>query len=157
MDVAGVIVLIILIVTLLVIVSERVNETATALFAMSLVGGILYLYNGLTFGDFVLLMPWDTILFVTAMLIVVAVAASSGMFQYIALVLIHRTHGNPRMIFVTFMGFVFIISLFLDPLPTMLVMGVFTVEVCKSLDMDFRPVLISEVIVAYGFQTCLDF
>ncbi len=85
MDVAGAIVLIILIVTLLVIVSERVNETATALFAMSLVGGVLYLYNGLTFGDFVLLMPWDTILFVTAMLIVVAVAASSGMFQYIAL------------------------------------------------------------------------
>ncbi len=148
MDVAGAIVLIILIVTLLVIVSERVNETATALFAMSLVGGVLYLYNGLTFGDFVLLMPWDTILFVTAMLIVVAVAASSGMFQYIALVLIHRTRGNPRMIFVTFMGFVFAISLFLDPLPTMLVMGVFTVEVCKSLDMDFRPVLISEVIVA---------
>jgi len=131
MDVAGAIVLVILIVTLLVIVSERVNET-----------------NGLTFGDFVLLMPWDTILFVTAMLIVVAVAASSGMFQYIALVLIHRTRGNPRMIFVTFMGFVFAISLFLDPLPTMLVMGVFTVEVCKSLDMDFRPFLISEVIIA---------
>ncbi len=148
MDVAGFIVLIILIVTLLVIVSERVNETATALFAMSIVGGILYLAYGLTFGDFVLLMPWDTILFVTAMLIVVAVAASSGMFQYIALVLIHRTRGNPRMIFTTFMGFVFIISLFLDPLPTMLVMGAFTVEVCKTIDMDFRPVLISEVIIA---------
>ncbi|MGY5870776.1 MAG: SLC13 family permease [Candidatus Thorarchaeota archaeon] len=148
MDIAGALVLVILIVTLLVIISERVNETATALFAMSIVGGILYLAYGLTFGDFVLLMPWDTILFVTAMLIVVAVAASSGMFQYIALVLIHRTRGNPRMIFVTFMSFVFAISLFLDPLPTMLVMGAFTVEVCKTLDMDFRPVLISEVIVA---------
>ncbi|MGY5860025.1 MAG: SLC13 family permease [Candidatus Thorarchaeota archaeon] len=148
MDVAGFLVLVILIVTLLVIVSERVNETATALFAMSVVGGILYLAYGLTFGNFVLLMPWDTILFVTAMLIVVAVAASSGMFQYIALVLIHRTRGNPRMIFTTFMGFVFVISLFLDPLPTMLVMGAFTVEVCKTIDMDFRPVLISEVIVA---------
>ncbi|TFH10223.1 MAG: hypothetical protein E4H14_02900 [Candidatus Thorarchaeota archaeon] len=148
MDVAGALVLVILIVTLLIIVSERVNETATALFAMSIVGGILYLAYGLTFGEFVLLMPWDTILFVTAMLIVVAVAASSGMFQYIALVLIHRTRGNPRMIFTTFMGFVFIISLLLDPLPTMLVMGAFTVEVCKTIDMDFRPVLISEVIVA---------
>ena len=148
MDAAGAIVVIILIVTLLVIVSERVNETATALFAMSIVGGILYLAYGLTFGEFVLLMPWDTILFVTAMLIVIAVAASSGMFQYIALILIHRTRGNPRMIFTTFMGFVFIISLLLDPLPTMLVMGAFTVEVCKTIDMDFRPVLISEVIIA---------
>lgn len=148
MDAAGAIILIVLIITLLVIVSERVNETATALFAMSIVGGVLYLAYGLTFGQFVLLMQWDTILFVTAMLIVVAVAASSGMFQYIALVLIHRTRGNPQMIFVTFMGFVFTISLLLDPLPTMLVMGAFTVEVCKTIDMDFRPVLISEVIVA---------
>ena len=48
----------------------------------------------------------------------------------------------------TFMAFVFVISLFLDPLPTMLVMGVFTVEVCRVIDLDFGPVLISEVIVA---------
>ena len=148
MDTAGFIVLVVLIVTLLIIISEKVNETATALLAMSIVGGVLYLAYGLTFSEFVLLMPWDTILFVTAMLIVVAVAASSGMFQYIALILIHRTHGNPRMIFMTFMGFVFAISLFLDPLPTMLVMGAFTVEVCKTIDMDYRPVLISEVIIA---------
>jgi Na+/H+ antiporter NhaD/arsenite permease-like protein len=38
--------------------------------------------------------------------------------------------------------------MFLDPLPTMLVMGAFTVQVCKTLDIDFRPILISEVIVA---------
>jgi len=148
MDTAGFIVLVVLIITLLIIISEKVNETATALLAMSIVGGVLYLAYNLTFSEFVLLMPWDTILFVTAMLIVVAVAASSGMFQYIALILIHRTRGNPKMIFMTFMGFVFVISLFLDPLPTMLVMGAFTVEVCKTIDMDFRPVLISEVIIS---------
>jgi Na+/H+ antiporter NhaD/arsenite permease-like protein len=147
-SVVGIIIVIILIVTLLVILSERINETAMTLLAMSIVGGVLYVAYGFTFTEFVSLMPWDTILFVTAMLIVVAIAASSGMFQYIALVLIRRTQGNPRMIFVTFMGFVFIISLFLDPLPTMLVMGVFTVEVCKTVDLDFRPILISEVIVA---------
>jgi Na+/H+ antiporter NhaD/arsenite permease-like protein len=148
MDIAGAIIVIILIVTLLVILSERINETAMTLLAMSIVGGVLYLAYEFTFTEFVLLMPWDTILFVTAMLIVVAVAASSGMFQYIALVLIRRTQGSPRMIFVTFMSFVFVISLFLDPLPTMLVMGVFTVEVCKAVDLDFRPILISEVIIA---------
>jgi len=148
MDVAGVIIIAILIVALLVILSERINETAMTLLAMSIVGGVLYLAYGFTFTEFVLLMPWDTILFVTAMLIVVAIAASSGMFQYIALVLIRRTQGNPRMIFVTFMAFVFVISLFLDPLPTMLVMGVFTVEVCKAVDLDFRPILVSEVIIA---------
>jgi Na+/H+ antiporter NhaD/arsenite permease-like protein len=115
---------------------------------MSLAGAVLYIAYGFEFKEFVIMMQWDTILFVTAMLIVVAIAASSGMFQYIALVLIRRTGRNPRNIFLTFMSFVFIISMFLDPLPTMLVMGAFTVQVCKTLDIDFRPILISEVIVA---------
>ena len=148
MDVAGGVILLILIGTLVVILSERIDETATALFGMSLAGLVLYVAYGLQFKEFVIMMEWDTVLFVTAMLIVVAIAASSGMFQYIALLLIHRTRGNPRSIFITFMGFVFVISMFLDPLPTMLVMGAFTVEVCKTLDIDFRPLLISEVIVA---------
>jgi Na+/H+ antiporter NhaD/arsenite permease-like protein len=148
MDLAGGVILLILIGTLVVILSERIDETATALFGMSLAGAVLYLAYGFEFREFVIMMEWDTVLFVTAMLIVVAIAASSGMFQYIALVLIQRTGGKPRSIFITFMGFVFVISMFLDPLPTMLVMGAFTVEVCKTLDIDFRPLLISEVIVA---------
>ncbi len=148
MDLAGFVIVIILIATLLIVLSEKINETAAVLFAMSLAGSILWFAYGFTFREFVLLMQWDTILFVTAMLIVVAVATSSGMFQYIALVLLKGTQGEPRRIFITFMGFVFVISLFLDPLPTMLVMGVFTVEVCKVIDLDFRPILISEVVVA---------
>jgi Na+/H+ antiporter NhaD/arsenite permease-like protein len=148
MDIAGFVIVLILIATLVIILSERINETAATLFAMSVAGAILYYAYGFTFREFVVLMQWDTILFVMAMLIVVAVAASSGMFQYIALVLLKRTEGNSRRIFVTFMAFVYVISLFLDPLPTMLVMGAFTVEVCKVIDLDFRPILISEVVVA---------
>ncbi len=148
MDLVGFVVVVILIVTLVIILSERINETAAALFAMSVAGVVLYIAYGFTFREFVLLMEWDTILFVTAMLIVVAVAASSGMFQYISLILLKRTQGDPRRIFVTFNIFVYVISLFLDPLPIMLVMGAFTVEICKVIDMDFRPLLISEVVVA---------
>ncbi len=148
MDLVGVVIVAILAVTLVLIISERINETATVLFAMAIAGGILYLAYGFEFKDFVLMFEWDTILFVMAMMIVVAIAASSGMFQYISLVLIRRTRGNPRRIFWAFMGFVFVMSLFLDPLPTMMVMGPFTVEVCRALDFDFRPLLISEVIIA---------
>lgn len=148
MDLAGILVTAILVVTLVVIVSEKINETAAVLFSMSLAGLVLYIAYGFEFRSFVLLMEWDTILFVLAMMIVVAIAASSGMFQYISLVLIRRTHGNSRKIFWTFMGFVFAVSLFLDPLPTMIVMGPFTVEVSGALDLDCRPLLISEVIVA---------
>ncbi len=144
---AAIIVLTIFIGTLIVIMSERIDETATALFGMSLAGVVLYVYEGISFESFIGLIQWDSILFIAAMLIVVAVAASSGMFQYIALVLVKRTGDNPRKMYLVFMGFVFIISLFLDPLPTMLVMGSFTVEVCRALEIRVKPFLVSEVIV----------
>ncbi|NHJ13384.1 MAG: hypothetical protein EAX95_06885 [Candidatus Thorarchaeota archaeon] len=141
-------------ITLIVIMFEKVNETAATLFSMSIAGALLVLGGAqvegqaVSFGLFISLLEWDTILFITSMMIVVSIAASSGMFQYIALLLAVRTGGEPRRIFTSFLGFVFILSFFLDPLPTMMVMGPFTAEVCKALDMDVRALLVSEVIVA---------
>ncbi|MCK5240141.1 MAG: hypothetical protein KAR33_11365 [Candidatus Thorarchaeota archaeon] len=148
MDISAVLVLVIFILTLVVIMSEKIDETATALFGMSLAGVVLFLGKGIAFDQYILLIDWASIMFIAAMLIIVAIAASSGMFQYFSLVLMKRTGGQPRKVFVTFMVFVLCISMFLDPLPTMLVMGTFTVEVCRAINMDFRPLLISEVIVA---------
>ncbi len=148
MGLSAVLILIIFVVTLIVIMSERIDETAVALFGMSFAGIVLFSLDGISFGSFLAAIEWNSIMFIAAMLIIVAVAASSGMFQYLALVLLHRTQGNPKKVFLTMLGFVFGISLFLDPLPTMLVMGTFTVEICRAIDMDFRPLLISEVVVA---------
>ena len=148
MELSGVLVLIIFVATLLVIMSEKIDETATSLFGMSLAGAVLVVFENVTFGQYLGAIEWSSIMFIAAMLIVVAVAASSGMFQYFALLLMHRTGGHPKSVYRSFMVFVFFISLFLDPLPTMLVMGPFTVEVCRAIDMDFRPLLLSEIVVA---------
>ena len=146
--IAATLVLIIFIVTLVVIISEKVNETATVLFGMCLAGVVLYFADTLTFPEMLQLIQWDAIIFVTAMMIVVSVAGSSGMFRYIALLMVRGTKGDPRQVFLAFMNLVFVLSFIFDPLPTMLVMGSFTIEVCQALDIDFRPILISEVIVA---------
>ncbi|MHA2082486.1 MAG: SLC13 family permease [Candidatus Thorarchaeota archaeon] len=148
MDIPAVLVLVIFIVTLVVIMSEKIDETATALFGMSLAGVVLLLGKGISFNQYIMLIDWASIMFIAGMLIIVAIAASSGMFQYISLLLMKRTRGEPRKVFLTFMVFVLGISMFLDPLPTMLVMGTFTVDICNAINMDFRPLLISEVVVA---------
>ncbi|MBD3408450.1 MAG: hypothetical protein GF411_20170 [Candidatus Lokiarchaeota archaeon] len=133
---------------LIVIISEKISETATALFAMCLAGGVLVANEICTFGQMVMGIEWPTIIFIAAMLIIVAVSGSSGMFQYMSLLIIRGTAGEPKRTFVAFMVFVYFMSLFFDPLPTMLIMGAFTVEVCRALDLDFRPFLISEVIIS---------
>ncbi len=148
MDFPAIVVLSIFIITLIVIMSEKIDETAASLFGMSLAGVVLYFGLDISFDIYITSIDWASIMFIAAMLIIVAVAASSGMFQYISLLLMRRTGGNPKKVYTTFMIFVLCVSLFLDPLPTMLVMGTFTVEVCSAINMDFRPLLISEVVVA---------
>ncbi|TXT54585.1 MAG: conserved membrane protein of unknown function [Candidatus Thorarchaeota archaeon] len=145
---AQLLVLAIFIGCLVVIISEKISETATALFAMCLAGGVLVVYEICSFRDMIMLIEWDTIIFIAAMLIVVAISGSSGMFQYISLMIIRGTAGEPKRTYLSFMIFVYIMSLFFDPLPTMLIMGAFTVQVCRAMEIDFRPFLISEVIVS---------
>jgi len=150
----GFIILIIFIATLVLIISERINETAMALFGMALAGLVLYVSPNpevnRTFQEYMLSggMAWDAVLFVTATMIIVSVAGSSGMFQFIALFIAQQTNGEPKRVYIAFLLFVFVISMFFDPFPTVLIMGSFTIQVCRALEMDFRPVLMSEIIVA---------
>ncbi|MCF2137367.1 MAG: anion permease [Candidatus Thorarchaeota archaeon] len=139
--------------TYLLISSEKVNRTAMAMTGMGVVGLILWIANtadptqGAPFEQLVEHIEWHTILFITAMMIIVAVASSSGMFQYIAISISKPTEGNPRRLFVIFNVFVFAISLFFDTVSTILIIAPLTIEVCNALELDFRPFLISEAIV----------
>lgn len=146
--VAGALVLGIFIIALLLIMSERVNDTAASLMAFGLAATVVFFIEEIPFTTYVRDMGWDIILFVAAMMIIVSVVASSGLFQYLGILLALRTCGNPKRIFNYFMVLVFIISLLFDPLPTMLIVSAFTVEVCNAIDVDFRPYLMTEAVVA---------
>ncbi|MFW9849793.1 MAG: SLC13 family permease [Candidatus Thorarchaeota archaeon] len=144
--VAG-LVLIVFIGTYLAISSEKVNRTATALLGMGLVGVILWAAGVGTFSSMVERIEWHVVLFVTAMMIIVTIASSSGMFQFLAITLTRPTRANTKRLYIALLGFVFLISLVIDTTSTILLMAPLTIELCKSLELDFRPFLISEAIV----------
>lgn len=153
MEIAGIICLIIFIATLAVLLIGKFDDTAVVLFSMGLAAAVLIAVQPPvppfhTFNQLMNAMGWDTILFVMAMMIIISVVGSSGMFQYAALVLARRTRGNPRNVFLVFMAIVFVMSPFIPPLPTIIIMATFTIEVCRGLGIDFRPFLIGEIIVA---------
>ncbi|NWF95198.1 MAG: hypothetical protein HXY34_03565 [Candidatus Thorarchaeota archaeon] len=148
MDPAGLVVIGIFVVTLLIIMTEQVNDTAASLLGFAAAATVVYASGGADFGALAKSMDWSVIMFVVAMMVIVSVVASSGLFQYLALIIAVRTAGNPRRIFDSFMVLVFVISLFFDPLPTMLIVSTFTVEVCNAIDVDFRPYLMTEAVIA---------
>ncbi|MEM2143619.1 MAG: SLC13 family permease, partial [Candidatus Thorarchaeota archaeon] len=150
LTIEGIIIIMIFAATLLILLFDKFDATATALLALCMSSAVVFFspnYNE-SFTSFVGNISWDTVLFVAAMMIVVSVASSSGMFQYVALILAKRSRGNPLSLLWMFTIFVFVISLFLDPLPTMIVMAPFTVEICRAINVDPRPVLTAEIVVA---------
>ncbi|MGY5854404.1 MAG: SLC13 family permease [Candidatus Thorarchaeota archaeon] len=140
-------ILLIFVGTYVAISSEKVNRTATALLGMGVAGLALVITTTSTFEDVVGHVEWHTVLFVTAMMIIVTIASGSGMFQYLAISLTKPSRGETKKLFVYFLAFVFVISLFLDTTTTILIMAPLTIEVCRALDIDFRPFLISEAVV----------
>ena len=146
-------VLVIFIGTYVLISTEKVNRTAMSLLGVALVGVILYIGlslgvpGGVTFVTLIEHVEWDTIIFIIAMSIIVSVAAASGLFQYIALRIAARSEGDHKHLFIIFLVFVSGISLFFDTVSTMLIAAPLTIEICKALEIDFKPFLVSEAIV----------
>ena len=147
-------VIIVFVGTYVLISSERVNRTGMSLLGMAIVGVLFWITHlidpiaqQIQFIDLVDNIEWDTILFVTSMMIIVAVAGGSGMFQYLALRLARPSEGVHKSLYTIFLLFVFVISLFLDNVSTTLIMAPLTIQVCRALDIDFKPYLISEALV----------
>jgi len=144
--------------TYLLISTEKVNRTAMSLLGVALVGVILYIaleisiltgidYGGVEFSVLIAHIDWTTIIFIIAMSIIVSVAAASGLFQFIGLKIAARSKGDHKKLFITFLIFVSAVSLFFDTVSTMLIAAPLTIEICKALEIDFKPFLISEAIV----------
>ena len=146
-------VLVIFIGTYLLISTEKINRTAMSLLGVALVGVIMYIglrlgiAGGTTFATIIEHVEWDTIIFIIAMSIIVSVAAASGIFQYIALRIAAQSEGDHKKLFIIFLVFVSGISLFFDTVSTMLIAAPLTIEICKALEIDFKPFLVSEAIV----------
>jgi Na+/H+ antiporter NhaD/arsenite permease-like protein len=154
MDTLGLIVVVVFIATYAVISSEKVNRTGMSLLGMAIIGVVFWathlldpVQQPLAFIDLIEHIEWDTVLFVTSMMIIVAVAGGSGMFQYLALTLAKPSGGVHRSLYTIFLLFVFFISLFLDNVSTTLIMAPLTIQVCRALEIDFKPFLVSEAIV----------
>jgi Na+/H+ antiporter NhaD/arsenite permease-like protein len=143
----GTLVLLVFIGTYLVISSEKINRAAASMVGMGIAGLVLWGFH-IDFNLLVESIEWSTILFIVSMMAIVSVAGHSGMFQYLALTLAKPTGGNTRRLFMVFIVFVFIISFVFDTTSTMLIMGPLTIEVCKALEVDFKPFLIAEAITS---------
>lgn len=150
-----ILVLLTFIIILGVLVSEKMDKTALALIGATAVAVIIYIFpqedaHGELIETSTLLkkLPWDTVLFIFFMMLIVTMSSRSGLFQWLAIVAIQITKGHPMTLYFAFIILTFVISFFFDTVTTMLILAPLTIEIMKVLNRDFRPYLISEAIVA---------
>lgn len=142
MTATQIIALAIFVAVIAVIVSEKLHRAACALIgAMLLVLiGILDPVEALGFIDF------NTIGVLIGMMMFVAVVKNSGIFEYLAVKAARLAKGDPWRIMVYFMIITAVLSAFLDNVTTVLLIGPMTFSICKALELNPVPYLMTQII-----------
>lgn len=141
---AQIISIVIFLVVMILIISEKVHRTTAALAgAVALIlAGIVTFDTGVSHIDF------GTLGVLVGMMIFVAVVKNSGIFEYLAIRAAKVAKGNPWMIMVLFCLITAVLSAFLDNVTTVLLIGPVTFTVCKMLEVSPVPYFIVEIIAS---------
>ena len=141
---AQIISIVIFLIVMILIISEKVHRTTAALAgAVALIlAGIISFDTGVSHIDF------GTLGVLVGMMIFVAVVKNSGIFEYLAIRAAKIAKGNPWMIMVLFCLITAVLSAFLDNVTTVLLIGPVTFTVCKMLEISPVPFFIVEIIAS---------
>ncbi|KAM3955654.1 P protein-like [Aphomia sociella] len=129
------------------IIFEIVNRTIAALLSSSLGVGVLAL-NGArpSLNELVSWLDVETLLLLFSMMVLVAILAETGLFDYLAVIAFEVTGGHTWPLINCLCFFTAIFSTFLDNVTTVLLMTPVTIRLCEVMQLNPVPVLMSMVI-----------
>lgn len=127
-----------------IIVSEKIHRTKIALLGAILVILAAILPQNEAIGK----VDFNTLGLLIGMMIIVAIAMRTGMFQYAAVKLAKKANGKPIRIMTAFFAFTAITSAFLDNVTTVLLVTPIIFSVTSVLNINPIPFLVSEVLAS---------
>jgi Na+/H+ antiporter NhaD/arsenite permease-like protein len=132
---------VILAVTYVIIMTEKVNRAIVALVGAS----IMVLVGVLDQEQAIRGVDWNTIGLLTGMMILVSISRRSGMFQYLAVWSAKAAKAHPAGILFILQITTAVLSAFLDNVTTVLLMVPVTLAICKTLEVPAYPYLFGEI------------
>lgn len=139
-----VIAIIVFVVVIGLIISEKVNSAAAALAgAMALVvTDVMSAHRALSYIDF------NTIGLLVGMMVLVAIIRQSGLFEYVAIKAAKMVHGDPWKIMIAFILLTAVLSGILDNVTTVLLVGPMTIAIAKMLEINPVPFLMTQILAS---------
>lgn len=123
------------------IVTEKVHRTVAALLGASL----LLATRVISQDQALRAIDFNTLGLLAGMMIVVAIARRTGVFEYVAIYAVRWSRGNPWLLLVSLSVVTAVISAFLDNVTTVLLVAPLTIDAALSLRLDPRMFLLAEV------------
>lgn len=134
--------IVIFVVSLGVIISERVHRALVAL-----IGAVLLIaINVVTFEQAISHLDFNTLGVLFGMMLFVSVVKLSGVFEFLAIKCAHLAKGDPWRIMLTFAILTAVLSAFLDNVTTVLLIGPMTLIMCNMLKVNPVPYFIVEIV-----------
>nr|UEC49167.1 p-protein [Hofstenia miamia] len=131
------------------IISEIIHRTIAACLAATMGIATLALCNeGPSIVEVVEWVDWETLMLLFGMMVLVAIFAESGFFDYAAVLAYRAAQGKQWRLITLLSVFAGVISAFLDNVTTILLMSPVTIKLCEVLNMEAKWVLIAEVIMS---------
>ncbi len=91
---------------------------------------------------------WQTIIFITGMMIMVEGMAKVGFFRWLCMEIAKMVKYQVIPIFMTFMLLSFVLSMFIDSITVILFLAAVTIELSQLLEFDPVPMILSEIFCA---------
>jgi len=140
--------IVIFIVVLIFIFSEKVNRTIVAM-----VGSTLMVVSGIYFGFYnqeqaVEVVDFNTLGLLIGMMILVGLLEPTGFFQFLAVMAAKISKGKPIRLLIFLTAVTSIVSMVLDNVTTVVLIAPVTILICEILGYNTRPFLISEAILS---------
>ncbi|RDB60377.1 hypothetical protein C1878_14000 [Gordonibacter sp. 28C] len=123
------------------VVTEKVHRCTAAL-----IGAMVLVFVGvLDFEAGVACIDFNTLGVLLGMMLLVACMKPSGLFQFVAVKAAKIAKGSPWRIMVAFILITAVLSALLDNVTTVLLIGPMTLTICRMLEVDPVPFLISQI------------
>lgn len=140
--------ILIFIIVLIFIFSEKVNRTIVAM-----VGATLMVVAGIYFGFYnqeqaIEVVDFNTLGLLIGMMILVGLLEPTGFFQYLAVVAAKISKGKPVRLLILLTAVTSLVSMVLDNVTTVVLIAPVTILICEILGYNTRPFLISEAILS---------
>lgn len=144
MDFNQIFAIIVFLVAIVAIISERVHRTLVAIAGMA----VLLLFHVLTFDQAISHIDFNTLGVLFGMMLFVAVVRISGLFEYLAIQTAKLAKGDPWLIMVLFVLLTAALSALLDNVTTVLLIGPMTLTICGLLKINPVPFFIVEIMAS---------